>query len=278
MITPILKLYTIIFGISGASGILYENGSLLLISDDSRVLYNYSIDDKQLSKINLNPEDPINAHIEKKLKPDFESITKSGNQYYIFGSGSSENRFQMRKVSLDFQQIEIVSLKELYLRMMNSSEISEDDFNLEGVVLVEETAYFFNRGNGPNQKNGIIKVENWQNPTESKIQYQNIQLPQIKNVAFSFTDAILVDDYFYITASAEDTSSTYDDGEVLGSGIGKISLTDFQLKDFRIITEEFKIEGLSVFEKQHDKIRFLLCEDADNGLAETNIFYFEWKK
>jgi hypothetical protein len=48
----------------------------------------------------------------------------------------------------------------------------------------------------------------------------NIQTAKIK-VRSSFTDAILVDNSIYFLATAEDTESTYDDGEVLGSLIGR---------------------------------------------------------
>ena len=47
--------------------------------------------------------------------------------------------------------------------------------------------------------------------------FVTVKLPKISNVEFTFTDAILVDNFIYFLASAEDTISTYEDGEVLGS-------------------------------------------------------------
>lgn len=269
--------FTTISGISGASGIYYEKDNLYLISDDSYVLYRYTISTQLLQAINLNPDKALEAQITKKLKPDFEAFTKQGNSFFIFGSGSAQNRFNMRKVNADFSRIENFSLQNLYNEMMQFSSVAQEDFNIEGIILSGETAYFFNRGNGPNKKNGIISVENWQGTEPHKISFIPIDLPKINGGISDFTDAILDNDTIYFTASSEDTISTYDDGAVLGSGIGKISFPNFELQDFKIISNKFKIEGLTIFEKSETGISFLLCEDSDSDNSETQIFRYDWK-
>lgn len=266
-----------ISGISGASGIYYENGNLYLISDNSYVLYCYSLISKSLQTINLNFGRTLEKNIAKKLKPDFEAFTKHENHFYIFGSGSAENRFSMLKVNADFSNIKSFSLQNLYSKIMQCCNIMPEDFNIEGVILSGKTAYFFNRGNGPNKKNGIISISEWQNLQPHIIDFKQIELPKINGGISDFTDAVLYNNYIYFTASAEDTVSTYDDGKVLGSGIGKISLLNFELLDFKIISNEFKIEGLTIFEKQQSKISFLLCEDSDNNNEETKVFKYDWE-
>ena len=44
----------------------------------------------------------------------------------------------------------------------------------------------------------------------SKFKFIPFELPKIKNVETTFTDAILIEDKIYFLAAAEDTASTYD--------------------------------------------------------------------
>ena len=100
----------------------------------------------------------------------------------------------------------------------------------------------------------------------------NYKLPKIKSVRSSFTDAVLVEDKIYFLATAEDTQSTYDDGEVLGSFVGRIDLKTMKIDFTQKITSTNKFEGLTFYKKSNDKIEFLLCEDNDTELLETKIF------
>jgi hypothetical protein len=71
-------------------------------------------------------------------------------------------------------------------------------------------------------------------------------------------------------ATAEDTESTYDDGEVLGSLIGRINLKTMKI-DFtqNSDTHKFRIDFIHQFKR---KIEFLLCEDKDTEVLETDIY------
>lgn len=264
-------------GIGGASGILFEDDRLVLISDDSFVLYFYSIDDKKLEKFNLSESDEWNENIEKAFKPDFESLSKSENHYYLFGSGSAENRFE--SIEISEKPLKIVkrdSLKTIYSEMMKISNIGIDDFNIEGAVLKSDDAYFFNRGNGPNRKNGIFKIKNRKN-SKREISYYPIELPKIDEVVFGFTDACFCYDSFYFTASAESGGSTYHDGDVLGSAVGRIGIDDMILKEFQIVTKDHKLEGIAVSKNAENEIEFFLCEDADDDSGQTEIFKLKFK-
>lgn len=264
-------------GIGGASGILFEDDRLVLISDDSFVLYFYSIDDKKLEKFNLSESDEWNENIEKAFKPDFESLSKSENHYYLFGSGSAENRFE--SIEISEKPLKIVkrdSLKTIYSEMMKISNIGIDDFNIEGAVLKSDDAYFFNRGNGPNRKNGIFKIKNRKN-SKREISYYPIELPKIDEVPFGFTDACFCNDGFYFTASAESGGSTYHDGQVLGSAVGRIGMKNMILKEFQIVTKDHKLEGIAVSKNAENEIEFFLCEDADDDSGQTEIFKLKFK-
>ena len=102
--------------------------------------------------------------------------------------------------------------------------------------------------------------------------YSNYDLPKINGVQSSFTDAILVEDYFYFLASAEDSKSTYLDGEVVGSSIGKINVNTMKLKKVITITDKHKFEGLTLYKNNPKTLEFLLCEDQDDEVMESQIF------
>ena len=97
-------------------------------------------------------------------------------------------------------------------------------------------------------------------------------MPKIKHVETSFTDAILVEDKIYFLATAEDTSSTYYDGEILGSIIGGMNSKTFEIEFTKKITDTNKFEGLTLYSKTNDKIEFLLCEDNDSEVLESTIY------
>ena len=71
-----LQLQFQIAGIGSASGLVYKNNSLFVISDNSSFLYEYYIQEKKLTKIPLLENGQEN--IAKKNKFDFESIALKG--------------------------------------------------------------------------------------------------------------------------------------------------------------------------------------------------------
>lgn len=274
MKTSCLTSFLKIKGINGASGLIYKNNQLILIADDSFVLYSYSLKDNNLIKINLSENKNLSERMEKALKPDFEAVALKNNEFHVFGSGSAEKRFH--HVIADAESLVVTerkSIKNLYNKMMETSGIKAEDFNIEGVILENNISYFFNRGNGPGKKNGIFKIDE-----NDAIKFFPVKLPEIGGVVSGFTDACLFENEIYFTASAEASDSTYHDGEVLGSAIGKISLIDFSLKDFQIITDVYKIEGITVMSSGKNEIQFLLCEDADDDKDESLIFSLKIKK
>ena len=163
-------------------------------------------------------------------------------------------------------------LTDLYLSMQYFAGISAEEFNIEGVIFTGEKWYFFQRGNGNNAQNGIFTVDSRYFTKGYSLLYSSYKLPKINNVTSSFTDAILVDNKFYFLASAEDSQSTYLDGEVMGSSIGTIDAKTMKLKKVVTITDKYKFEGITLFKNTPNTIEFLLCEDQDNEVQEAQIF------
>ena len=261
-----LELLFQIIGIGSASGLIYKNNSLFIISDNSSFLYEYRIKEKELHKIKLFDNNQEN--IPKIDKYDFESITKKGNEFYLFGSGSTPNRNKRMSYNLISKEIKEKDLSAIYGKLKQTASISDDDLNIEGALFHNEKWHLFQRGNGAQSKNGIFILDKEGND----IRFFPIPLPKIQNIEATFTDAILVENTIYFLAAVENTTSTYEDGEVLGSFIGALSLDTFEVAFTQKISETHKFEGLTLYMNSKEKIEFLLCEDKDTEALETDIY------
>jgi len=260
-----------IIGIGSASGLIYKDNSLLIIGDNSGFLYEYQMDSKILKRHPLL-ENPTENTL-KKDKADFEAITHFGDSLYVFGSGSTEKRNKMIQVNVtDKKVITTNDLADLYAVMQNFGSIKPEDFNLEGAIYNGESWFLLNRGNGSSNKNVLFTIEGKNLTNDFAILSNDYKLPKIKGVRSSFTDAILVDNSIYFLATAEDTESTYDDGEVLGSLIGSINLKTMKIDFTQKISSTHKFEGLTLYANSKEKIEFLLCEDKDTEILETDIY------
>lgn len=272
---PILKLFKTLENITGASGLVYKEGKLYIVSDDSDVLYRNDLEENTTTKISLKDSGESMENIEKALKPDFESIAEDRGNYYVFGSGSAKGRFDRVELDKDFRFVNRISLEPLYREMMKHSGIAAEDFNIEGVIIRGEEILFFNRGNGPGRKNGILIVQQQNHSLFEFKSFHLLPLPAIKGFPFTFSDAILYEGLIYFLATAEKTESVYDDGDILGSALGTLDPNDFKLIDFKILTDNYKLEGLTPFPNNNQSIQFLTCEDADDSSGETQLFLIE---
>ena len=258
-------------GIGATSGLVFTNNSLYIISDNSSYLYHYQMEEKQLDKIKLFENSQENST--KKEKLDFESITLFDNKLYLFGSGSTKKRDKRFTYNLENQNIKEKDISKLYQKLKNFASIADDDLNIEGVIIDLENYYFFQRGNGENSKNGLFVY----NKETKEIQFTSIKLPKIEDIEATFTDAVLVDEIIYFLAAAENTTSTYNDGEILGSFIGSFNLKDMKLHFIQKISDTNKFEGITLYNKSETEIEFLLCEDNDTEELVSTIFKLSCK-
>lgn len=269
---PEFRLLQTVRGVTGGSGLIYHKDRLYILSDDSDFLFGYNLHGNQLEKVSLKGSGAPGQVMKKHLKPDFEAIAATPERYFIFGSGSAENRFDMVELDTDLRFISRGSLSALYQNMMRKTGINVHNFNIEGVIVNGHDAYFFNRGNGPQKQNGIIIVKNWRDTTYQIEKFIPIDLPAKEGSAFTFADAILLEDSIYFLATAEKTTSVYDDGEILGSALGVLALNSLELTDFHLLTEDYKLEGITFQYRQDGRLHFLVSEDADNSEGGTRLF------
>lgn len=266
-----LQLLLKIIGLGSASGLLFNNNTLLAIGDNSSFLFEYHMNSKELIKHPLveNASDAIL----KKDKLDFEAVTQFDNKIYVFGSGSTDKRMQMITVDATTKKVlDSIDLSNLYAAMQSFAEIKPEDFNIEGVTYNGENWFLFNRGNGTNGQNVVFTIGGANLTDDFSVVFNKIKLPKIKGVRATFTDAVLVDNKIYFLATAEDTVNTYDDGEVLGSLIGRMDATTMKVDFTKKITDSHKLEGIALAKKSEKEMEFMLCEDNDTELLESNIF------
>ena len=257
-----------ILGVGSASGLVYKDDSLFIISDNSSFLHEYRVQENQLSRIKLFENGQEN--IPKKDKFDFESITLKGNEIHLLGSGSTSKREKRIVYNLETTTIAEKDLSKLYKSLKETTSISDEELNIEGAIFHNEKWHLFQRGNGANSRNGIFKTKSLE--IESDIEFIEVRLPKIKHVETTFTDAILIDDKIYFLATAEDTTSTYDDGEIFGSLIGRMDSKSFEIDFTQKISDTHKFEGLTLYKKTAAEIAFLICQDNDSDILETNIY------
>jgi hypothetical protein len=271
-----LELLFQIIGIGSASGLFLKDNSLHLIGDNSAHFYEYELKSSALKRYALS-ENPA-ENIEKKLKPDFEALAFYDDSFYLFGSGSTENRTKMIQLNSSIKEVTAVKdLSALYQSMQVLAGLNAENFNIEGVVYTGDHWYLFNRGNGNSGQNIIFTVSGKQLTEGSKITFKTFQLPEIKGIRTSFTDAIQVGNKLYFLAAAENTNSTYHDGEVLGSIIGRIDLKTMKVDFTQQISDHHKFEGLTLQQEGKDEISFLLCEDNDSDQLKAAIYLLKLK-
>jgi hypothetical protein len=259
-----------IVGIGSASGLIYKDNSLFVISDNSSFLYQYHIPENQLSKIKLLENSREN--IPKKDKFDFESIALKGNELQLLGSGSTSKREKRITYNLETAAIAEKYLSKLYKKLKQTTSISDDELNIEGALFCNEKWHLFQRGNGANSRNGIFKINSQSLEIECHTELVEVQLPKIKHIETSFTDAVLVEDKIYFLATAEDTTSTYEDGEIFGSIIGRMDSKTLEIEFTLKISDTHKFEGLTLYKNTETEITFLICQDNDSDVLETNIY------
>lgn len=266
MLKLILEAFISISGITAASGIVYHDNQLHIVSDNSNYIYSYHLTGQKLSKTVLQQSSAM-ENIAKADKMDLESITFDGNRYYLYGSGSTPKR--KNRFTWDGKTVTQEDYSQVYSFLMDEFNISEEDFNIEGVVHLHDKILFFNRGNGPKGINAILEYHPLARDKSSCIP---IELPKLNGIPTGFSDAILVGNEIYFIATAEDAKSTYLDGEIGGSILGRLP-SDLSAKPETFeIPEKHKFEGITLKEKTAQGLVFLLCEDTDSEDNDLTIY------
>ncbi|MEQ1722686.1 MAG: hypothetical protein ABL930_05890 [Pseudobdellovibrio sp.] len=209
-----------------ASGLVKLGDAFYVVADDKLSLFTFSLDDiSKQDKLVLFAGHLPKDHLErKKVKPDLECLAYTPEGLLAVPSGSKPNRqmgsfinFRSEVRNLDFSQI---------YKSLNT-EFSE--LNIEGAAFVDSKLILLQRGNGILAQNALIEIdgkdilEDTVIKSERILKINKINLGKLQNINLGFTDACYADGILFFLAVAEDSNSTYDDGQYVGACIGYIN-------------------------------------------------------
>lgn len=250
--------------VSAASGLVIHHGEFFIASDDeTHVLHGSPV--KGFKSYALWEEDlPEDEKERKKVKPDFESLFLDDDELFVLPSLSRKNRIRGAKVKLS-RDGKILSHEVIHLKNLRK-KLDElvPDLNLEGGVRKNKKLHLFQRGNGERGVNSVITLDNLD---AEDFEARPITLLFIGDVPYTITDATVKDNEIWFLAVAEDTNSTFVDGEILGSAIGKFD-EHFRVTQFLTLDLKGKTEGIAF----DDKGVVWLVTDDDSREKPSRLF------
>jgi len=266
--------------IPSGSGIIKTGNTYHIIGDDSPYLFSLNSEFEVITKSPLLDLLSISDNrILKSEKPDFEALELIGqHELVVFGSGSkSPQRDVFVRIELgDSMKIEKYEISGFYDNLRNLPIFNNSELNIEASAFHNNRIYLFNR-----RKNLIIQFD-----YPELLAYlrgeaafpdpviQEFDLPTINGIEAGFSGATTLqgEPTIIFTASVENTDNAYDDGEILGSYVGLIDISDHHIAEsfqYCQIPNEganLKVESVSV-EKEVElgKAELVLITDDDKG-------------
>lgn len=266
--------------VPSGSGIAKSGDAYYVIGDDSPFLFTLNEEFEVISKTRLLDSDELlGKRIIKCEKPDFETLEMiNENELVVFGSGSkSPQRDVFVRILLkDSVIVESYVITDFYDRLRNLPLLQDSELNIEATAFRDNHIFLFNR-----KKNLIIKFEYSDllsyikgEAAFPKPEIKEYFLPTINGIeaGFSGATALKAELKIIFTAAVEDTDNAYDDGEILGSFIGMIDISDNNLADIidycavPSTEQNFKVESVTIEEEiSSGKTRVVLITDDDMG-------------
>lgn len=287
-----------ILDIPSASGVSVIGPTIYVIGDNSPWLYKLNREYTITDKIRLNPGiDLPDGLYAKKDKPDFEALAtvKADGMWklLVFGSGSkSPQRDVLVIVDLEaIPTLKSYSLIGFYEQLKASAKLTDAELNIEAAEVVGDRLYLFNRRKNLLFEYKLSEFFNYLNE-KGKNPFPKIykfSLPAIRGIEAGFTGAgqIPGDQKIIFTATVEDTPNNIDDGEVLGSFIGVITLADLQdhnrpecipiVADHEVL--KIKVESVTLLDKtKTGDAEILMVTDSDGGISEIINARLSWER
>ena len=264
--------------VSGASGIIKFNNYYYVIGDDSPYLFKLNsefniISEYQVSEI---PVDLETGRIPKKDKHDLETLEMISEKEMIsFGSGSkSPERDEFIRIIIgNGITVKKYKLTAFYNALKSLEILKDSELNIEAVAHIDGLLYIFNRRKNViftvNYKDFLGFIEN--NSPLPEIKFIEFKLPDTNGIEAGFSGATAWGkSKILVTSSVEDTDNAYDDGEILGSFIGVISVDNNKINktinwvSIQNENKSLKIESIAVDNENSEKdIDVVLVTDSD---------------
>ena len=270
------------------SGMEYFDGQVYLAGDDAADILVLDKKWRELQRIKIY--DNIEPRIPKSEKADLEATTilyiDEIPHLLVLGSGSRhEHRSKAILVNLQSNSFTEYNLDTFYTRLQQTGI---DELNIESAAIVEDLLILGNRGNKSNPGNQIIITESsfFSDPENVEIRVIPIEI-EAEAAGLSGLTYSEKNDSLLFTASTENTSNAYDDGNIGESFFGVIENAYRKLYRKRVkvndqvmlseIDESFKgqkIESVCIQSDKRGRLKLHMVADDDQGgsfLFKTQI-------
>ena len=222
----------------------------------------------------------------KALKPDLEAVVAlPDGRTLVLGSGSTPAR--MRCVLLSESTIQVAGLAPVYARVAELLDVPADQLNLEGATVVGDKLRWFQRGlpsaGAPSasvdvELDGLLAHASGAPAAVRVSDVRRYDLGTVAGVGLAITDAVsLSGGLVLVSAAAEDSPSTYDDGPVVGSALALLDgdrlldLAELPLLDGEVA----KLEGLALVRQRDDVLEVVAVIDADDPTVPSLLLELE---
>ena len=222
----------------------------------------------------------------KALKPDLEAVVAlPDGRTLVLGSGSTPAR--MRCVLLSESTIQVAGLAPVYARVAELLEVPADQLNLEGATVVADKLRWFQRGlpsaGAPSasvdvELDGLLAHASGAAAAIRVSGVRRYDLGTVAGIGLAITDAISLEGgLVLVSAAAEDSPSTYDDGPVVGSALALLDgdrlldLAELPLLDGEVA----KLEGLALVRQRDDVLEVVAVIDADDPTVPSLLLELE---
>lgn len=225
----------------------------------------------------------------KDLKPDMEAacevLVEDRASLLVLGSGSSAHRMRWALVTLDNGEphSEAADLTPVYGAVAQALSVDLTTLNLEGACVLDRTLRWFHRGipsagvpSGSvdlDLSEVLAAVRGLVEPDALRpVDPRHYELGEVAGVGLAVTDAVsLPDGRILVSAAAEDSPNTRDDGPVVGSAL--VLLRDSVVEarsSLPIVNGQVpKVEGLMVLQADEHSTRLLAVVDDDDPQAPS---------
>lgn len=265
--------------IPGASGITKHDEKVFVIGDNSPFLFEMDNEYHVIDKTPVYSTQKLDGkRINKASKPDFEALECIGDELFIFGSGSKspERDIFVRTNANITQNTEHFNMSAFYENLKQMEVMADEELNIEGLAYYNDSLYLLNRSNN------VIFIFDYDwfllyitgDADFKEPEHVSHALPSIRGIEAGLSGAAIGLDppHLIFTASVENTANAYDDGEILGSFIGMVKISEINDQSacrFVEITgskNPLKVESVCIDKNRKDrKVDLLLTTDSDGG-------------
>jgi hypothetical protein len=271
--------------ISAASGVAAPGHRLYVVADDEFHLASFDCRGRGSGRLHrlFSGDLPAGKAERKAAKPDLEALAllPASDEFphralYGVGSGSRPTRTRgfVWRLDADGNLVDRPVTLDHGPLLAAIGDAVRGELNIEGAAVAGSRLLFLQRGNAQGSASAIVEIAldrllaaaagGGPVGADALAEVREIDLGLIAGVPLAFTDGAPLDDRRLLFAAAgEATENVYDDGEIVGSAIGVLTLDGRLERLHAVDARGLKVEGVTL-EEGGDGARLLMVTDADD--------------